>query len=285
MPKGKGVALAQATCCRQCRACQRRGVRTTVGTKLSLPWYRWFAGDWLSCETRLDMSLAERGFYRDCLDLNFTRGSLPASPELLCKLLGVSRKEFNRVSARVLSEFQPDPERPDRLTHPRIAAELQRAAKRVEMNREKGRRGGLTTQQRRGCGQAVASTPASAPAKPQLKPNSSEAEAEADVEKSTHAQALDGADVSILDRYPRSVARMQGLYKLGNSTGRKLMAAVLERCNSASDETIAKAVDVKPHQRNAGLWLQTLPENLRRAAAQEPDPTIAFLRSEKEHGP
>ena len=79
-----------------------------MGAKLSLPWYRWFAKDWLSCETRLEMSLAEHGFYRDCLDLNFTRGSLPASPELLCKLTGVSRREFNRVSARVLSEFQPD---------------------------------------------------------------------------------------------------------------------------------------------------------------------------------
>jgi len=35
---------------------------------VNLPWYRWYTGDWLGSPTRPDMSLAERGMYRDLLD-------------------------------------------------------------------------------------------------------------------------------------------------------------------------------------------------------------------------
>ena len=47
---------------------------------MSLPWYRWYAGDWLGSPTRLDMSLAERGMYRDLLDWHYAEGSIPAAP-------------------------------------------------------------------------------------------------------------------------------------------------------------------------------------------------------------
>ena len=38
------------------------------GGTVNLPWYRWYTGDWLGSPTRPDMSLAERGMYRDLLD-------------------------------------------------------------------------------------------------------------------------------------------------------------------------------------------------------------------------
>ena len=44
---------------------------------MNLPWYRWYTGDWLGSPTRPDMSLAERGMYRDLLDgIGGRRGKL-----------------------------------------------------------------------------------------------------------------------------------------------------------------------------------------------------------------
>lgn len=84
-----------------------------------LPWYTWFHRDWLMDEDRADMNLSERGLYRDCLDLNYANGSIPADPSLLFRLLSVEREEFDRAWVKVSKHFEPTEWDATRLTNPR----------------------------------------------------------------------------------------------------------------------------------------------------------------------
>src|SRR6266481_53199 len=67
--------------------------------------YPWYIKDWLLSETRLSMTLAERGLYRDMLDIFFEHGSLPTQPELIRKSAACQLKEFRKSFPNVRKQF------------------------------------------------------------------------------------------------------------------------------------------------------------------------------------
>ena len=79
-----------------------------------LPWYKWHTWDWLTCVTRLRLSLAARGAYRDLLDYCNSEGSIPADEDALMRMLAVSREEFDAVWPAIRKLFT---KRGSRLIH------------------------------------------------------------------------------------------------------------------------------------------------------------------------
>ena len=86
-----------------------------------LLWCKWWLADWLSSETRYSMTAAERGVYRDALDLCYSEGSIPADEQTLGRLLAVNPEEFASTWPKVSRKFQPHPDLPERLINRRAA--------------------------------------------------------------------------------------------------------------------------------------------------------------------
>jgi Protein of unknown function (DUF1376) len=104
------------------------------------PWHKWYPSKWLSSETRFGMNLAERSIYRDLLDCNYERGSLPNDPVLLAQLAGATQEEFDSAWPKVSHCFVPCDGDPARITNPVARDELGRRAERA-----------ATTKTRRAC--------------------------------------------------------------------------------------------------------------------------------------
>jgi len=108
----------------------------------TLPWHRWYHGTWLSSETRLSMTAAERGIYRDALDLCYSEGSIPADPVRVQRLLSVTPEEFSAAWPSVSLHFEPDSARIDRLVNPKAAEVMHEAADYRRRQAENGKKGG-----------------------------------------------------------------------------------------------------------------------------------------------
>ena len=52
--------------------------------------YPWYIADWRASETRLSLTLAQRGLYRELLDYCYMEGSLPEDRKMLLKIAGCS---------------------------------------------------------------------------------------------------------------------------------------------------------------------------------------------------
>lgn len=83
----------------------------------------WHHGTWLSSETRHSFTAAQRGVYRDALDLCYAEGSIPADESTLMRLLAVTPQEFAETWPVVQRKFENHPERSDRLIN-RKASEV-----------------------------------------------------------------------------------------------------------------------------------------------------------------
>lgn len=104
--------------------------------------------DWLASETRFVLSAAERGIYREALDICYTEGSIPADKRILAKVLAVTAEELETAWPAVSQKFQPAPGNPSRLVNLR-ALELGREAReRLHKQREGGRKGGRKTRRK-----------------------------------------------------------------------------------------------------------------------------------------
>jgi uncharacterized protein DUF1376 len=107
----------------------------------SLPWYKWYPAKWLSSETRLGMTLAERSIYRDLLDALYEKGSLPSDRRVLAQIAGASSQEFDLAWAVVGLNFIPCEDDATRLTNS-VAADVLRS--RSEMA-DAGRAAGIAS--------------------------------------------------------------------------------------------------------------------------------------------
>lgn len=67
--------------------------------------YPWYVGDWRASETRLDLSLEERGLYRELLDFCYLERSLPTDERKLARIVNCSDEEFQRCWAQVKPLF------------------------------------------------------------------------------------------------------------------------------------------------------------------------------------
>ncbi len=83
----------------------------------------WHHSTWLSSETRHSMTAAQRGVYRDALDLCYAEGSIPADEPTLMRLLAITLEEFAETWPTVRDKFEAHPEKTNRLIN-RKAAEV-----------------------------------------------------------------------------------------------------------------------------------------------------------------
>ncbi len=67
--------------------------------------YPWYIADWRNSETRLGLSLAARGLYRELLDYCYMEGSLPANREQLVSIAGADGKQTRYCLDAVLKLF------------------------------------------------------------------------------------------------------------------------------------------------------------------------------------
>lgn len=108
----------------------------------ALPWHRWFHATWLASETRHSMTAAERGVYRDALDLCYSEGSIPADERTLQRLLIVSDEEFSEAWPAVSKHFEEHPDRPDRLINPKASEIMAESERYRRQQAAHGRKGG-----------------------------------------------------------------------------------------------------------------------------------------------
>lgn len=67
--------------------------------------YPWYIADWRNSETRLNLSLEERGLYRELLDFCYVERSLPADERKLARVALCSDEEFLRSWPNVRKLF------------------------------------------------------------------------------------------------------------------------------------------------------------------------------------
>jgi len=79
--------------------------------------YPWYTADWRGSEAVAQMSLEEKGMYREMLDRCWEVGSLPVEESLLRRLCGASAWEWKRSWPRVSKQFF---EREGRLHHLKV---------------------------------------------------------------------------------------------------------------------------------------------------------------------
>lgn len=111
---------------------------------MSLPWYKWHAADWVRCETRFDLTLAERGIYRDLLDLHYLEGSIPKNPRVLVGFLGAPEETetFQKSWEKISKLFQDHPSDHERLVNRRALEMIQEQRKFQKTQRLNGSKGG-----------------------------------------------------------------------------------------------------------------------------------------------
>lgn len=111
---------------------------------MSLPWYKWHAADWVRCETRFELTLAERGIYRDLLDLHYLEGSIPKNPRVLVGFLASPEEveTFKKSWEKISKLFQQHPSDPERLVNRRAVAMIQEQRKFQKTQRLNGSKGG-----------------------------------------------------------------------------------------------------------------------------------------------
>jgi len=111
---------------------------------MSLPWYKWCASDWVRCETRFNLSLAERGIFRDLLDLHYLEGSIPKNPRVLIGFLGAPDGEetFNKSWEKISKLFSEHPSDPDRLVNRKAMEMLREQRKFLKKQKLNGAKGG-----------------------------------------------------------------------------------------------------------------------------------------------
>ena len=106
----------------------------TMGDKL--PWFKFFAKDWLTDDTVLEMDCAERGMYIQLLAYQWVNGKIPKTRVAIARLVGCLEAE---VSDIVVDAF------PNRV-NPKLNERRHEAMERFETLSDAGRRGGKKTQ-------------------------------------------------------------------------------------------------------------------------------------------
>lgn len=107
--------------------------------------YPWYIADWRESETRISLSLAERGLYRELLDYCYLEGSLPKDQTRLSRLAGCSPKEFAQSWGSVSKLFDEDG---DRLTHRKVNEVKAKVLKYHEQKKHAGAASGRSRRER-----------------------------------------------------------------------------------------------------------------------------------------
>lgn len=104
---------------------------------MAAPWFKKWAGDYLSDSKILILSWEQRGIIEALWCHACKDGSIPADYDVLARLLpGLSAKSIKKLASWVPQFFIPDPSDPSRLVSPRMQAE--EAEYRAMIDRRKG---------------------------------------------------------------------------------------------------------------------------------------------------
>ncbi len=106
--------------------------------------YPWYFADWLQSEARFDLSLSERGLYRDLLDLCYQDGSIPSDERRLRLMAACGDDEFTSAWEKVKNLFE---ERDGRLYNEKVSGVRGRIEQWHEGKRQAGRKGGTAKAQ------------------------------------------------------------------------------------------------------------------------------------------
>lgn len=87
--------------------------------------YPWYIADWRESETRLSLSVGERGLYRELLDYCYLEGSLPVDLSQLALIAAVPLAEFKRLWPKVAPLFVLDGKRMAHLKVNEVRAKLE----------------------------------------------------------------------------------------------------------------------------------------------------------------
>lgn len=84
------------------------GARVTKYSRLDKPldWYQWNPLQWQSSRRVQRMSWAQRGIYRELMDECYLKGTIPADPEAVAKLLGEALEDIQEHLPAVLRCFE-----------------------------------------------------------------------------------------------------------------------------------------------------------------------------------
>lgn len=141
--------------------------------------YPWYFADWLQSETRFDLSLSERGLYRDLLDLCYQDGSIPYDERRLRLMAACGDEEFTLAWEKVKSMFT---ERDGRLYNEKVSEVRGRIEEWHEGRRRAGRKGSLAKAELK---LSSSSASSSASAKLKLSFNSATSSAKAELKPTT----------------------------------------------------------------------------------------------------
>ena len=72
--------------------------------------YPWYVSDWWNSETRAKFSPAQRGLFRDLLDLCYMHGSIPSDRRAISRLLGCDGRAISQLIDSVLVSFYLRPD-------------------------------------------------------------------------------------------------------------------------------------------------------------------------------
>lgn len=121
--------------------------------------YPWYMSDWQSSETRLRLTMAERGLYRELLDWLYSsaEGSLPDDERMVARIAGCDLRSLRYIWPAVRAALVMGPD--GRLHHHKVDQIRQRIDSWHEQRREAGAAGGRVRAARLGHGQVPDSYP------------------------------------------------------------------------------------------------------------------------------
>lgn len=95
---------------------------------MRIPYIKWYPRDWLV--STADLQLESKGFYLDCLMLNFCDGKVPSNPDILARKLRLRPQIARRLLPKIIDRFEVVSE--GYISHSRITADLKRYSNEAE---------------------------------------------------------------------------------------------------------------------------------------------------------
>lgn len=106
----------------------------------SLPYFKFYPGDWLSDFHVRAMEPADRGIYIDLLAFDWEEGGLPDDPEILAKVVGVDAERMRNAWEKLSARFIDHPNRDGWVTNRRLHRERKDIQDRAEKRSEAARK-------------------------------------------------------------------------------------------------------------------------------------------------
>jgi len=181
-----------------------------VGKHDRLPWFPFYAADWLTDPDVRAMTYAERGLYLECLCMQWREGSIPSDVKRLARITGAPAKLLHRI----LGKFEPS--RDGELQNARME-KVRREQRKAQRQRSQKARDAANARWKQSPGNAPSTAPAM--------PADAETDAETETDADTHTHT--GSGVASLGSCP--LHQCDGNGAVRNGAGRILKTCTCPR--------------------------------------------------------